>query len=385
MPTVTSTYGISALNNFGFNINFATGVISGGQLTMTADTHKWSATFAGAPNNAGSSFGPFLSMTVETGAIYLATDAMPTLTSAVSGNIEGYFIGQSAIEGIALGFSLKSIPLGPKHTLAGTVLLSEETSVPDTLSLPDATVDTYDITWGTWANPIEDNWVIVTPQANGSVELETANHLATVNPTPVANLVGSATYGTTAASSFIGSGSAGVVTQVVAGPDVNFNSGAISNGSLQVMVAGSQAWEIDFAGSVSNGVVNLNALGGTLSDPGGLISNSIEANLGGVFTGNNGEAFVGGFDLIDQLNLLNQVDGTFTIEKSTLKSRCSDVSITCLSYLHTGSKKGHAMLHDPRFVSGLVVVRLKAPGINFAPLLYLQRRAFLFRLFLELQ
>lgn len=55
--------------------------------------------------------------------------------------------------------------------------------------------------------------------------------------------------------------------------------------------------------------------GGTLSDPGGLISNSIDANLGGVFTGVHAEAFVGSFDLVDQLDQFNHVNGIYTIEK----------------------------------------------------------------------
>ena len=97
--------------------------------------------------------------------------------------------------------------------------------------------------------------------------------------------------------------------------DVDFNTGAISNGLLQVEVAGSQAWEIDFSGSINNGLVDINSLGGTLSNPGGIISNSIDANLGGVFTGVGAEAFVGGFDMIDELNLFNQVDGLYTIER----------------------------------------------------------------------
>jgi len=45
------------------------------------------------------------------------------------------------------------------------------------------------------------------------------------------------------------------------------------------------------------------------------LSNSIDANLGGVFTGNGAEAFVGGFDLIDQLNEFNTVEGLYTIER----------------------------------------------------------------------
>ena len=96
---------------------------------------------------------------------------------------------------------------------------------------------------------------------------------------------------------------------------MDFNSGAISDGSLQVEVAGSQAWNVDFAGTVSGGMVDLNALGGTLSDPGGIISNAIEADLGGVFTGDTGEAFVGGFEMVDQINSLNEVNGLYTIEK----------------------------------------------------------------------
>ena len=50
-------------------------------------------------------------------------------------------------------------------------------------------------------------------------------------------------------------------------------------------------------------------------DPGGIISNSIDANLGGIFTGIQAEAFVGGFDLNDELNVFNQVDGIYTIER----------------------------------------------------------------------
>lgn len=97
--------------------------------------------------------------------------------------------------------------------------------------------------------------------------------------------------------------------------NVDFDNGMISNGSLQVQVAGSQAWDIDFAGTVNGGQVDLNSLGGTLSDPGGIISNQIDANLGGVFTGNQAEAFVGGFDLIDQVNSINHVEGLYTIER----------------------------------------------------------------------
>lgn len=39
-----------------------------------------------------------------------------------------------------------------------------------------------------------------------------------------------------------------------------------------------------------------------------------QADLGGVFTGVGAEAFVGGFDLLGEINELNQVSGFDTIE-----------------------------------------------------------------------
>jgi hypothetical protein len=253
----------------------------------------------------------------------------PLSATTKSGYLGGYFVGDTDRQGLVIGFSLTAnganlnggdSALATDRTLAGTILFSgnaneEEVVASGSLNMPEPTIESNNINWRSWDNPIEENWVVVKAGADALTELQTSNHLAVIDATPVANLTGSGSYGSSAASSFIGSGSAGAVTQVVAGLDVDFNTGAISNGNLQIAVAGSQAWDIDFAGSVQNGMVDLNAIGGTLSDPGGLISHSIEANLGGVFTGANAEAFVGGFDLIDELNQFNRVDGLYTIER----------------------------------------------------------------------
>lgn len=56
-------------------------------------------------------------------------------------------------------------------------------------------------------------------------------------------------------------------------------------------------------------------MAGSLMNPGGLISDNLHANLGGVFTGNRAEAFVGGFELIDPMDALNHVNGLYTVEK----------------------------------------------------------------------
>ena len=142
----------------------------------------------------------------------------------------------------------------------------------------------------------------------------TSEYLAQVNPTAFGNLTGSHNYATSIASSFIGSGSAGDVSSLLADMSVNFDTGLISQGNLDILVA-DQAWSVEFNGSINNGVADLNAMNGQLMDSTGLISNSIDANLGGVFSGETGEAFVGGFDLIDEINSLNTVNGLFTIER----------------------------------------------------------------------
>jgi len=310
-----SEYAIMSIDKFKFDINFANGIITNGEFAATtANDITWDVALSGNLATVGQ---PYIDLTVLSGTL-TNTDvpsAPVPLNGAVSGGFSGYFVGDTNPD-IALGFTLSNTTADSDedHVLVGTLLASGNRTLLSPLTLPDSTVETHAIDWGTWNNPIEDNWVVVNSVADG-VELQTSNHLAIINPTPVANLTGTGSYGSTAASSFIGSGSAGDVTQVVAGMNVDFNTGAITDGSLQVAVGGSQTWEIDFAGSINNGFVDLNAISGTLSDPGGVLSNSIQANLGGVFTGIGAEAFVGGFDLVDQLNQFNEVDGLYTIER----------------------------------------------------------------------
>ncbi len=309
---------------FTFDIDFGTGNIDNGSFTLFSGNVDWSADFTGTLEDSSGSIaaggtGPFININDFTSTVFNINSSPVSFTGGTTGEIQGYFTGNQTAggaEGIGLAFNLLgSDALTTQYSMYGTILLNGNGSEVMLLSTPETTVEEYAVDWGQWNNPVEDNWVVVNPAENGQVELQTSNHLAMIDPTPVANLTGTGSYGTTIASDFVGSGSAGDVTQVVAGMDVDFNTGVISNGSLQVEVAGSQAWEIDFAGSVNGGMVDLNSLGGTLSDPGGIISNQIDANLGGVFTGTNAEAFVGGFDMIDQINELNYVDGLYTIER----------------------------------------------------------------------
>jgi hypothetical protein len=234
----------------------------------------------------------------------------------VGSTADGYVLTFTSTRGIAENAddAFVNAQSSPDRHVDGAILFSDPTTT-SLLSLPEPAVETSGVTWGAWDNPVEDNWVVVNQLNEDLATIATDDYQAELNPTPVANLQGSATYGTSAASSFIGSGSAGDVTQVVAGMDVDFNSGAISAGQLAVEVAGSQVWNVDFNGSVTNGLVDLNMTSGQLSNFGNVLSNSIEADLGGVFTGNGAEAFVGGFDLVDQINAINDVNGLYTIER----------------------------------------------------------------------
>ena len=146
------------------------------------------------------------------------------------------------------------------------------------------------------------------------VLVATSYYLAQVNPTPIGKLTGSHNYAPTIASSFIGNGSAGDISSLIAGMSIDFETGVIDQGTLAVLVA-DQTWAIEFSGSALKGVVDLNATSGQLLDSTGIISNSIDTNLEAVFSGNTGSAFVGGFDLIDEMNTYNTVNGLFTIER----------------------------------------------------------------------
>jgi len=178
----------------------------------------------------------------------------------------------------------------------------------------DTTVESYAINWGSWDNPVDQNWVVVQQVNDELVRISTDNYFAELSPTPIANMTGSHNYRTGIASTFIGHGSGGDISNLTAGMDVNFDTGEISNGTLQVL-AGNQAWSVDFDGLVQHGMVELNPLGGQLIDPTGVLSNQLEIDLGGAFTGQHAEAFVGGFEMLDAINELNHVEGLFTLER----------------------------------------------------------------------
>jgi hypothetical protein len=323
-----------------FTVDFGTGEVTGGRVDFCIGGS--SCAVSGFGNDFWRvSFGGGLVSSSITSRNVTPFDAGNGQTLAIISNSVGYFVGDQA-EGFVLSFSsgrgvgadsssaITNGVTNPDRSVNGAVLFggsAEATTIlagaavdlsgptTDTFLLPDFTVVSQSIAWGAWDNPISENWVVVKQGDENLSTLSTQDYIATVNPTPFANMQGSANYGSGAASSFIGSGNAGDLSQVVAGMGVDFDTGAISDGKLMVEVGGSQVWNLDFEGSINGGAVELDMTAGQLSDFSGVISNSIEADLGGVFAGNNAEAFVGGFGLLDQINAVNQVNGIYTIER----------------------------------------------------------------------
>ena len=185
---------------------------------------------------------------------------------------------------------------------------------PLLLQGPETSIATYGVDWGKWGSSVDDNWVVVSNIDSELVQISTSDYFANVIPTEIAQMTGSHTYSTGIASSFLGSGSAGDVGSLSAAMHVNFDTGLISNGSLDVLVA-DQHWSVNFDGAINGGDVTLDALNGSLQQGSVYSSNNIDASLDGAFTGNQAEAFVGGFELLDLNNQNNFAEGLFTIER----------------------------------------------------------------------
>ena len=144
--------------------------------------------------------------------------------------------------------------------------------------------------------------------------MTTGDYTAEFLPSNIADLSGSFVYGTSMASSFIGHGSAGAIDSLIAQMNVEFDTGQISDGVLQI-ITGDQTWGLEFSGAINQGSVQLNGVNGRLSNSSGILSKELNSSLGGAFTGEKAEAFIGGFNLIDANNPANNVQGLYTMER----------------------------------------------------------------------
>ena len=164
------------------------------------------------------------------------------------------------------------------------------------------TVDTeHTVYWGTWdgtVNPVE----IQIDPTNGAIKDLSYRPLywATMVPTDpavIAARTGSVSYNTVVAAH--GGGSAGVLRSgnVSFNANVNFDTGAVTAGLLNIY-NGPENWNVNFSGQVRSNVMDVKINTATSSvaiSPGP--AKPVEGDMGFAFTGRNGQALGGGFSL----------------------------------------------------------------------------------------
>ncbi len=113
--------------------------------------------------------------------------------------------------------------------------------------------------------------------------------------------------------------------------DVDFANGAVTDGNLGVYVddplnANDHRWSLNFAGKLDGGRLNIadfsnskiEYINPVTADVMNETMISPNSTFGGVFTGFSAQGFLGAFDLIDQSNAENSVQGVFSTGRSEL-------------------------------------------------------------------
>jgi hypothetical protein len=108
--------------------------------------------------------------------------------------------------------------------------------------------------------------------------------------------------------------SMGKVSNLAVQMDVDFGSGQVSKGLISANVP-NHTWIGVFDGKVSNGKLALDFNGGALVNSNtGIRSNTCIGNIAGDFIGDKGQAITGGFNMVDEANGENQIEGLFLID-----------------------------------------------------------------------
>ncbi|WP_020406140.1 FecR family protein [Hahella ganghwensis] len=168
------------------------------------------------------------------------------------------------------------------------------------------------ISWGVW-NTSGNNPVYIYEDPNDPSVLAKENETVYWLTAEAANsteLTGTATFAAT--PEFIGSGSDGMVTGVTGSFDVNFDSGEVSNGSLNVMTV-NQTWNVLMDGAYEKAQAHMDIIDGQISGSVNC-SNCVKGRMSGVFVA-PGDAFAGGFDMQKFDDRNTHVEGLMLMEK----------------------------------------------------------------------
>ncbi|ABC29149.1 conserved hypothetical protein [Hahella chejuensis KCTC 2396] len=150
------------------------------------------------------------------------------------------------------------------------------------------------ISWGLWKSSATAGIHVYDDVAHPDVyeSEERSVYWLSAEAANTTELTGTANFATT--GDFIGSGSDGSVTAVNGSFQVDFDSGVISNGLLDISTA-SQNWNSQLSGSYQDAQAYLHVLSGNISGSVNC-SDCVTGNLNGIFVA-PGDAFAGSFDL----------------------------------------------------------------------------------------
>ncbi len=116
---------------------------------------------------------------------------------------------------------------------------------------------------------------------------------------------------------FIGGGSGGMVTSLNFNADINFSTGAVTNGSL--IITNGDFWNMTFTGNLVGPRINT---GGTVSGYVNSGGTPVQGAIPTILIGPNVEAIGGGFDLEAISNPNIYVEGQFTAECAGGRPAC---------------------------------------------------------------
>jgi hypothetical protein len=236
-------------------------------------------------------FGPFASLNVTSAKV---KDDDVYESSNVSGNIGGMFINSGNQAVAAFAFK-NDDTLGAGEYVSGTAALGKEN------------IDA----WGSWNSSLVSNWT-------SQLITDAQSLFSSLQLTPqfvIANMTGEYQYSTSNAGNAVGTGtgsSSGSLSAINSQFNINFQTGAISNGHIAVTIGSApKVWRVEFDGDYDDGILSLETLANSLTID--TVANTGTASIGGRFTGENAAGFAGAFNMQDGLDAANTVRGAFTL------------------------------------------------------------------------
>jgi hypothetical protein len=173
----------------------------------------------------------------------------------------------------------------------------------------------YPVSWGYWGNYISSP---ASKSINNTASSDLKGLIWSTYESTAPNIVGART-GTLSRYSHLSdsllSSSAGLVKNLQVQMDVNFSSGAVTNGALSANTP-NETWVAVFDGNITAGELDMHLNGASVinSDP-ATASQPRDANgfIAGDFLGNNAQAVIGAFGLVESNAATNHIEGLFFV------------------------------------------------------------------------